>query len=378
MATKKLQVLTKLAPTDKEVKSTVEKYFIENPNYPTLMDKLCPAFEKSGSVVTCNPVEGYPLEVEWQKKNLSTLNEVVTFTGVVVSRFATPLPAGIYTWSYYSYECGGANAPNVVVFDESDTAFSGKGFLFSSLNNKYMTFAVSKPIYGFYLYSNGYAVESRGVTSTINRLQLEAGATATSYDPYAETPIITRCGKNLFNPAHFINAGLTENDGVYYGTTRQLKDQRYIINLEENTQHTLSFRYRETDNTPGNDLYVYLSYTDGTWDTITTKSVAGEQSVIATSQPGKTLRGINFSYAFDRAMCIKDCQLEIGNIATAYEPYNGGTFELGEQIPALAGIDNLYADTGLITVTGRADPNYTLDSILERVAALEAATVSDV
>ena len=155
------------------------------------VDKLCPTFTESGAVVVCEPVEGYPLEVTAQDgatitrcgKNLSMANEKGTFTGTVTRRFATPLPAGKYTWSYGSYECGGDLAPNVVPFDESGTAFGGCGFIFNETSNKYKTFTVAKPIYGMYLYSNGWAVQSRDITSTINQLQLEIGDTATAYEP---------------------------------------------------------------------------------------------------------------------------------------------------------------------------------------------------
>ena len=44
-------------------------------------------------------------------------------------------------------------------------------------------------------------------------------------------------------------------------------------------------------------------------------------------------------------------------------------------IPALTGINTLYTDADSLTVSGRTDPLYTLDSITERLAALEAAVI---
>ena len=63
MATKKLQVLANLGPTDAKIKSTVEDYFTTHPIDSTIIDKLCPAFTENGSAVKCEPVEGYPLRV---------------------------------------------------------------------------------------------------------------------------------------------------------------------------------------------------------------------------------------------------------------------------------------------------------------------------
>lgn len=64
MATKKLQILADLCPSDEEIKTTVEDYFVDYPIDSTTLDKLCPALEESGSVVICNPVEGYPLSAQ--------------------------------------------------------------------------------------------------------------------------------------------------------------------------------------------------------------------------------------------------------------------------------------------------------------------------
>jgi hypothetical protein len=50
-----------------------------------------------------------------------------------------------------------------------------------------------------------------------------------------------------------------------------------------------------------------------------------------------------------------DIQLEVGSKATEFEPYNGGTFNPGDTIPALPGVNTIFADAGKITVAGKAD-----------------------
>ena len=44
-----------------------------------------------------------------------------------------------------------------------------------------------------------------------------------------------------------------------------------------------------------------------------------------------------------------------------------------QEILALSGINNIYADTGDVTVSGRADPNAVINNLAQRIAALESA-----
>lgn len=70
-------------------------------------------------------------------------------------------------------------------------------------------------------------------------------------------------------------------------------------------------------------------------------------------------------------------QLERGSSATAYEPSNVQTFAPGDAIPALPGVNTIYADAGLVTVTGKADPVAIINNLQTRLAAIEAAIVSN-
>ena len=45
----------------------------------------------------------------------------------------------------------------------------------------------------------------------------------------------------------------------------------------------------------------------------------------------------------------------------------------GQSIPALPGTNTIYTDADSVTVTGRADPNHTINALNERIAALEDA-----
>lgn len=47
-----------------------------------------------------------------------------------------------------------------------------------------------------------------------------------------------------------------------------------------------------------------------------------------------------------------------------------------QEILALSGINNIYADTGDVTVSGRADPNAVINNLAQRIAALESAATN--
>ncbi len=77
-------------------------------------------------------------------------------------------------------------------------------------------------------------------------------------------------------------------------------------------------------------------------------------------------------------------QVEIGDKATSYEPYEGETFAPGEPITALKGVNSLYADSGKITVSGKVDSAEILKAaknsqktyeLIEDITLAEDATV---
>ena len=65
-------------------------------------------------------------------------------------------------------------------------------------------------------------------------------------------------------------------------------------------------------------------------------------------------------------------QLEIGNSATAYEPYHVEKFasDSGAIIPANAGVTTLWADVDLITVTGKQNPVRIIEKLTSAIIAL--------
>ena len=91
------------------------------------VDKLCPTFTESGSVVTCEPVEGYPLEVEWQRKNLWKVD-----TNVIDGGYMSPSGnTATIAYSYGAYTVFVPCQPNTTY---TVSKFAGKRFAFGYCN----------------------------------------------------------------------------------------------------------------------------------------------------------------------------------------------------------------------------------------------------
>ena len=67
---------------------------------------------------------------------------------------------------------------------------------------------------------------------------------------------------------------------------------------------------------------------------------------------------------------ITHMQIEWGSSKTEAEPYHGETFQVGEAVPALPGVNHLFADVGEVTVTGKADPSAMIEKLTNAILSL--------
>ena len=187
---------------------------------------------------------------------------------------------------------------------------------------------------------------------------------------------ITRCRKNLFDfksDVCRVNAFADAESYRRYGYELHLPPGRYTIKA---TPHV------------GSDVYHYvygrIRCSDGTYSTQDIYIVAGAPSGIQKTtidlQQGDTLFVFNVQNAAqstaNEATSNKifkekyDIQIEQGNTATAYEPYCGETFAVGEPVTSLSGVNNIYADAGDITVSGKADPTAIINKLTNAIISL--------
>ena len=202
MATKKLQVLANLGPTDAKIKSAVEDYFVDHPIDSTVVDKLCPTFTESGSIAVCEPVEGYPLEVvtavaeageltlQHSGKNLFDFNQgvsAVNYTnanGVGSKRngYAIRLPAGTYTLkannprhnNQYIYGC----------INGADGSHKGKCDLVQATSIKKQTVTIEDGDVIYIYDGQEHTITKSNEVFAAFDIQLEVGSSATTYEPY--------------------------------------------------------------------------------------------------------------------------------------------------------------------------------------------------
>ena len=181
--------------------------------------------------------------------------------------------------------------------------------------------------------------------------------TVTSTDT---TSVVTRCGKNLFDKSEskmkavsWINENGTPSS-EYWGYELILPPGTYTTHAEMASTYTEGYLYGQVCTLDGNRIREWHPV----WGTdLSGKTAVFDQwvKVIIYSAGATIAVGANKPTSiilFNRF----DIQIEAGSAATAFEPYSGGTFAPGDSIPALAGINTIWAESGTVTVTGRADP----------------------
>ena len=197
---------------------------------------------------------------------------------------------------------------------------------------------------------------------------------------------VTRCGKNLAKPKSVKNetsTGITvdiQDDGTFIlnGTAQVDYANGYLTNYLQATHGnrnkypagTYFLKVRELGgsitngkaqaaiNAPSGTQY--LEFTNSTL-----KVVLTEASEVSIFVQFRTNNGVG--KADNNHISV---QMELGSTATDYEPYNGETFAPGEDVPALPGVNNIWADAGEVTVTGRADPTAVINKLTNAILAL--------
>ena len=161
------------------------------------------------------------------------------------------------------------------------------------------------------------------------------------------TGSVHRTGKNLFDPENVLYHLAVSNT--------QMKCITYVgavtvyIPCKPSTQYTISkkagqrFIVASTANKPASQepLLNELHYGTATSLTITTDASANYLCALV------WLNGVD---TCPMTEMLDSIQIELGATATAYEPYVGETYTLPAEITTLVGTNNIWADTGTVTV----------------------------
>ena len=184
---------------------------------------------------------------------------------------------------------------------------------------------------------------------------------------------ITRTGKNLFDALAFYEANGFEQqaDGSWYGYSPVSSAPRTVFENTEGIpgQFTFSAETLAPDGT--NSCVIEWIYTDGTYGYNSVMNYDTMKYRAVSSNAGKTVQRVTISYQTLGYYYIKNAQLEYGATATAYAPFiECKEFAVGDSVPALGGVNTLWADSGEITVTGRADPTAVLEKLTNAIITL--------
>lgn len=356
------------------------------------VDKLCPAFEESGTVVQCDPVEGYPLEVLTQIEPVQSgsgdpcppgggRNLWQVDTNTVISAYIDA--TSIAAYSGYSYV--------VYIPCEPNTTYTVSKFKGKRFSVAYCTElpAVGVPIYGYvtdgtatsitittggdakylaaYVYFGGTDDTITTWNAAKHTIQIEKGDTATEYQPYSNIRPITghtdvklyHSGKNLApNVSRTLNkTGITiefiDNILKINGTGgRDLGGYSadYAFTLPAGTYTWSLKKVSGTCTYSGSSGTFYLRTSTGYVSVKDMYGAVNRDGTFTLTEPTNLCLDITTAGSSTYKNLTFTFQVEAGSTATAFEPYNEGsntfTMELGQTVYG----GSLDWKTGVLTV----------------------------
>lgn len=362
-----------------------------------IIDMLFPPLEESGNPVVCYPVAGYPLGVKasWEPvqegtgtpypagggKNLfnpawmpeKAMSYGVTWTitpdGIVTANGTASgttyynsdnflLPAGTYTISEMSH------FRISILNKDADGAI-----IAAQAVGRPHTFTVENDIQNAVL----FFAASGTLDNVSAKPQIEKGATATAYSPYANIrPIKGRDSVTITrqedNQVITLNMPETVYSGEVDAVTGDGKETRKTLTLDGTTnKFTQRDRYW---NLPQNSAPGIADSYDTTCSHFPANTFGGNSSgkyLYTTAQlMSKYFPDANALNAYLVAQYVAGSPVQVYYNLTEPVPF---TATGAQPIPALAGANTVLTDADSVTVTGRADP-------IKRITDLEAAVAS--
>ena len=395
-----------------------------------IVETVCPPFETSGPIVTCNPVEGYPLHVVSQivpvqegngDPSPDNVRPITGWTEAILSVTGRNL----FNGSIY----GSKNVAGVTIeYDPETQVFTFNGTSSSTISSRAfglnipgynMAFTVSSEILSGGLQGDGYAVAYFGcgdakkefknyidvklarsdsktgicqrkyvtsfwfyITKGITfdnlkvKIQLEVGNQASPYTPYnpASKTITLPFGKTVYGGTVDAVTGEGSDEWAFVEFDGS-EDEQYFKNV-----HSSGRVYFFIDITP----YGLVSDpTQATWKCNRLVPCVYNYSSIELPE-----YSIGFMSLKNRCVIVLENEsmlsvdefkawLAENPVTVCYKLAEGSAYTVSPlSIPALPGTNTIYTDTGDTTVSGRADPTTILNKLAERIAALESAATN--
>ena len=209
---------------------------------------------------------------------------------------------------------------------------------------------------GDYFVWSLWAVENYEISATDVEVQLEYGDTATAYEPpiTGRELTVNACGKNLFD-GNLIIGMIQVSTGIMTGGSQYLSTPNYISVNGDCTYSLSNFENKQFD---------AVVFYDSNKSYISATPLNRVEPLISHFTTPKNCKYIRWRYCFDSAASIDmltNIQLELGDTATAYEPYHGSTttitpdsnpYVIPNNIRQVDGLNNISVSAGTLSVTG--------------------------
>lgn len=305
-----------------------------------IVDTLCAPFTAEGNLVTCTPVEGYPLSVQasWEPRqegegdpSPENVRPITGMDEVQVTRCGKNL----------------LDESKLRIQSNYDTSYGGTGFWYYILNLPTGSYTVSiGATYngGSYLWVGNAPYGTSGVTGT-----------------WFAHPSVGLTTNFTFNDVNRLYVGVSTNMQM---VTSMLEAVQFI-QIELGSTPTAYAPYTGTTATLTLPETIY----GGTVDAATGEGV--QEWAHIDSYNGEALSG---EWISDRDVYTPDTTPTIG-AEIAYKLATPTPIQAtgGQSLPALSGTNTVYTDADAVRVEGRTDPLATVQALTDRIAALEAA-----
>lgn len=340
-------------------------------------EKCCPAFEESGAIVTCEPVEGYPLDVVTRIEPVqagsgipspNNVRPITGWTGAKLWRGGKNMLPFPYTHEDADTKEWSDNGVTRTINDDGSITMKGTA---TALTYKPRLTTLQKGLTGVVWNQNTYYDGGNGIMhvllpkgTTVDTTiypQLEYGSVATEYEPYRGEFFQVDFGQAVYGGSFNWKTGVLTVDavcGVIARNTIRVGDgdtYYYSITGDSGLPKPTGNgdpRYRRFCNC------FEPEYTVANYPEFDGKIAIFDNTIIR--------------FKFDSTWTQEqvDAWLDANEIVICY-PIEPVTVQLTpREVLALSGKNTLYSDTGDTTVTGRADPTAVIEKLTNAIIAL--------
>lgn len=382
-----------------------------------IIDTLCPPLEVAGNPVQCYPVANYPLgvTVSWEPRQEGTgdpspenVRPIVGMDEVRVQQSkrnlmpytkpSTPVHTSngvTFTWNddgsiHVSGTASKTSASNVMNFENFFVPPGNYRMIASAQSGVMPQFVVKKASTGTnYWYSPTNITIESGDVPQYFYVSISDGTvvddtiyaflsygtdipSADDYAPYTGTTATLALPETIYGGE--LDA-VTGEGSEEWSSVINLSSSNNLGILEDFANETTMLYYVTKLNNMQNAMLMRCSHLPTT-DIV--NSINTNIGILG--NPNGTMAYIRLSKEtasnLDEFRQWVDAQAAAGTpVQITYKLATPTTFQAtgGQSLPALPGTNTIYTDADSVTVTGRADPNHTINALNERIAALEDA-----